>query len=254
MESFINALARSQEASWAQVKALASADIPGLKVSEGALTLSPKALMANRVVSFDGAHSVTRSYDVLRNTCIKDLAARIADRPIIGVTSPGKGCGASTTSINLAFSLARLQKAAVLLADFTPAGEGWWRQLGLDQASPSGGAMQGSVIAMDVAGCTIHAANLRHLVSGKSGDESKRALRDWTTAVRRDLGPVTIVLDLPPLLTDDRGSSFISELDLVVLVLSAGQSTMADLETSKTYLHDAASVQLVLNKARDYDL
>ncbi|WEK03719.1 MAG: hypothetical protein P0Y65_16200 [Candidatus Devosia phytovorans] len=254
MESFINALARAQDPSWSQVQTLPTTDIPQLKISERVLALSPDKLKANRIVSFDGSDGITRTFDVLRNTCTRDLSPRVVDRPILGVTSPSIGCGASTTAINLAFSLARQQKGAVMLADLTPAGQGWWRQLGIDQMDLSPSALRDTVMTLEVGDTSLRVASLRPVVDGKSGDELKLALRNWAAGARRDLGPVTIVLDLPPLLTDDRVGSFISELDLALLVLATGKSTKAELETCKSYLHDAASVQLVLNKARDYDL
>lgn len=254
MESFINALARAQDPTQSQVQSLHSADIPPLRMSERVLTLSPARLKANRVVGFDGSESITRSFDVLRNTCTKNLTPRLAHNPIIGVTSPGAGSGVSTTAINLAFSLARLQKGNVLLADLATCDQGYRRQIGLTSEDAETCFTRYSVVRLDVNGIAAHAASLLPVVAGRSGIEIKAVLRDWVAAVRRELSPVTIVLDLPPLLTDDRATSFISEIDLVLLVLATGKSTMAELETSKSYLHDAANVQLVLNKAREYDL
>lgn len=255
MESFINALARAQDSAWPQVQTLPlSADIAPLKVAEQVRSLSPEKLKASRVVSFDGADNITRAFDVLRNVCTKDLAPRIADRPLLGVTSLSAGSGVSTTAINLAFSLARLQKGAVMLADLSPAGEVWWQNLGITQMDAAASDQPDKIATLDVAGTAIYAASLRPIIDGKSGSEIKEALRNWAAGVRRDLGQISIVLDLPPLLSDDRVGPFISEVDMVVLVLATGKSTMAELETSRSYLHDAARVQLVLNKARDYDL
>lgn len=255
MESFVNALARAQEAARPAVRTISSlSEVSKLKLSERAITLSPEALKANRIVSFDGSDEITRAYDVLRNICKKDVAPRIADLPVFGVTSPSFGCGASTTAVNLAFSLARAHKGTVVLADLATSNQGWRHQLGLDQADADTQFQRDTIIPLDVAGTTLHAASLMPVVAGKSGAEIKDAMRAWTLGIQRDLGPASIVLDLPPLLSDDRVASFISEVDMVVLVLAAGKSTMAELETSKSYLHDAASVQLVLNKARQYDL
>nr|WP_314262189.1 hypothetical protein [uncultured Devosia sp.] len=255
MESFINALARAQDNAWPPTPAQpVSLDSPRLAISDQLLELSPRTLKANRVVSFDGGDRITRTYDVLRNTCLKDLAPRVADRPILGVTSPNLGCGASTTAVNLAFSLARQRKGAVLIADLAPPDQGWWTQLGLDKTGVSASAARDTILSLEVDDSVIHATSLRSIVDGKSGSEIKEALRNWAAAVRRDLGPTTIVLDLPPLLTSDRTAALLSEIDLVLMVLATGKSTMAELDTCKSYLHDAASVQLVLNKARNYDL
>jgi protein-tyrosine kinase len=254
MDSFVNALARSQEASWPAIKTLPTTEGPQLKVSDGVLSLSPQLLKASRIVSFDAADGISRNFDVLRNLCTKDLAPREPDCAIIGVTSPSPGCGTSTTAINLALSLARLQKGAVLIADLMPGGQGWWRQLGLDRTELSSGELKDMIVPLEVADSKIYAAGIRSLVDGKPGGELMDAFRAWAASAKRSLGPLTIVVDLPPLLTDDRSAPFISAMDMIVLVLATGKSTTSELETCKSYLHGAAGVQLVLNKARDYDL
>ena len=255
MESIINALARAQESVRPSMQpAPPATDAPKLKVNPHVLSLSPEALKANRFVSFDGSDSVTRAFDVLRNTCIKGLVPRVTDRPIFGVTSPNIGSGASTTAVNLAFSLARQQQGRVVLADLALPGQGWWYRLGLEPSEIDTSFQRDTITTIDVNGASIYAANLLTVLAGKSGVDTKEAVRGWAAAVWRDLGPVSIVLDLPPLLSDDRVTSFVSEVDLVLLVLAIGKSTLAEIETCKSYLHDAASVQLVLNKARKYDL
>lgn len=255
MESFVNALARAQEAARPAVRPLsAMVETAKLKVSERAISLSPEALKANRVVGFDSADPIARAYDVLRNTCEKDVKPRTPETPVFCTTSPTLGCGASTTAANLAFSLARLQRGHVVLADLATPEQGWRRLFGVNQADTDAQFQRDAVIPLDVAGVTLHAASLMPLVIGKSGAEIRDATRAWVASIQRELGPTFIVLDLPPLLSDDRVTSFISEVDMVVMVLATGKSTLAELETSKSYLHDAASVQLVLNKAREYDL
>jgi Mrp family chromosome partitioning ATPase len=254
MESFVNALARAQDPAWLQSHAnRTSVDIAPLRISEQVVELSPRALKANRVVSFDGADKITRSFDVLRNTCVKDLAPRVADCPIFGVTSPLEGCGASTTAINLAFSIAR-QHAAVMIADLNTSGQMWWKQLVVERAGLHASPLRDTVVKLEVADMVIHATSLHPVLDGKTGSDLKDGLRNWVASVRRDLGPVCIVVDLPPLLSADRTAALMSEFDQVILVLATGKSTMAELNTSKSYLQDAPRVQLVLNKARRYDL
>ncbi len=253
MEGFMSALARVEDPVLPEPESPPVASSPPHKVSERVIALSPRKLKAKRVVSFDGADEITRSFDVLRNTCMKDLAPRVANRPMIGVTSPSAESGVSTTAINLAFSLARLKKGNVLLADLAPADQGCWRQLGLGRKDVEFCSEHDRIVPMQIAGLTVHGTSLLPVIEGRSGAEIETALRDWGTRMRRELGPVSIVLDVPPLLSDERAAHFMSELDLVVLVLATSKSRMADLDTCRSYLHGATKVQLVLNKARSYD-
>ena len=109
------------------------------------------------------------------------------------------------------------------------------------------------IVPLQIAGLTLHATSLVPVMAGKSGGEIEAALRHWAAGIKRELGPVNIVLDLPPLLANERTAQFLSELDMLVLVLATNKTKMAELDICKTYLHDAPKVQLVLNKARSYD-
>jgi hypothetical protein len=109
------------------------------------------------------------------------------------------------------------------------------------------------IVALQIAGLTVHATSLVPVMAGKTGGEIEAALRHWAAGIWRELGPVSIVLDLPALLADERAAHFVSELDMVVLVLANDKTKMAELDICKSYLHEASKVQLVLNKARSYD-
>lgn len=252
MDSFINALARAQEPAWSKAQVGPSQESVPLKVSESTVSLSPVKLKARRVVSFDPTDNMTRSFDVLRNMCMRDVVLHSAGGAVFGIASPTSGSGTSTTAVNLAFSLARLQKGAVLLADLSNAAHPWWAALS-NEGTGSIADKAGGVASLEVAGMSLYAASLRPVIEGYSGNEIKEALRRWIARIRREFNEVCIVLDLPPLLSDDRVGPMISEVDMVVLVLAVGKSTVAELETSKSYLHDAPKVQLVLNKAQTYD-
>ncbi|ODT66696.1 MAG: hypothetical protein ABS75_26890 [Pelagibacterium sp. SCN 63-23] len=255
MDSFVNALARAQDKIWSHNDEPAPQPPPHhLAVVNQAIALKPQHLRSNRIVAFDGGDKTARAFDVLRNTCLKDLVSRMTGRTVFGVTSPGRGAGVSTIAANMAFSLARLQKGAVVLADLAPSGEGLQQRLGLNIADVENRLRRDALLPLQASGITIYFANLLPFIEGKSGDEIRVAIRDWAASVGSELAPVNIVLDLPPLLHDDRTAPFVAEVDMLVMALAAGKSTLAELETCKSYLHEAGKVQLVLNKARHYDL
>ncbi|KKB80644.1 hypothetical protein VW29_16680 [Devosia limi DSM 17137] len=255
MDSFINALTRAQDAARPapQVVHPLSAR-PHLNLVQEPRMLVPTALKSNRIVSYDGTDKMTRAFDVLRNTCLKEADPDATESAIIAVTAPTVHCGTSTTAANLAFSIARMRKGEVVLVDLAPSGSGLRSLLGLDLRNSPAPQPSDAFQKLEVGGVTVRLTSLLPAIEGKAGAELRNAFMEWANTVRRDLGPVTIILDLPPLLSDDRAVSLVSEIDIVLLLLAVGESTMADLDNCRSYLHGARSVQLVLNKARSYDL
>lgn len=255
MDSFINALTRAQDAARPAPQVVHPLPArPHLTLQQEPRMLVPTVLKARRVVSYDGADKMTRPFDVLRNTCLKEAGADNAESAIIAVTAPTIDCGTSTTAANLAFSIARMRKGEVVLADLAPSGAGLRGLLGLDLRNTPAAQPSDTFEKLEVGGVTIRLTSLLPVIEGKAGVDLRNTFMEWANAVRRDLGPVTIIIDLPPLLSDDRAVSLVSEIDIVLLLLAVGHSTMADLDNCKSYLHGARSVQLVLNKARSYDL
>ena len=218
------------------------------------LKLDRSTLMANRIVSFDSGCDQTRPYDVLRNLVLDDLA-EVGSRTI-AVTSPTKGCGVTVTATNLAFSIARLRKAKVLLFDCKPGGPGIPEAFGRSRllVSPSGGDWDPHISAVDVDGVELYvgSAALVHQSGGREGFDQENSVS--LAQLKQQLGPLTVVLDLPPILTGDQTLPLILGADMVLLVLAVGHSTVADLEACKTYLNESGRVQVVLNKSRKHGL
>ncbi len=219
-----------------------------------ALRLDRSTLMANRIVSFDSGSDLTRPYDVLRNLVLNDLS-EVGSRTI-AVTSPTNGCGVTVTAANLAFSIARLRTTKVLLVDGNPDAPGIPAALGRSGLlfSPAGADWDFHLSAVDVDGVELYVGSAALMSKSRHRGAFDQENLASLAQLKQQLGPLTVVLDLPPMLTGDQTLPLILGADMVLLVLAVGHSTVADLEACKTYLNESGRVQVVLNKSRKHGL
>ncbi len=80
------------------------------------LSLSPKTLEANRIVSWNKRDPRTPAFDILRTKVLKAMKER--GWSTLAITSPTERCGKTTVAINLAFSMAHQMPSEVVLVDF----------------------------------------------------------------------------------------------------------------------------------------
>ncbi len=216
------------------------------------LLLDRPTLLANRIVAFDSSREQTRPYDVLRNLVLEDLA-EIESRTI-AVTAPTTGCGTTVTAANIALSIARLRTTKVLLLECNKTSPGIAKALGATHmlANASAGDSGSWVHTVEVEGVTLQVGSLARLE--KEGLLLERSGTVSFEIIQQRLGPVTIVLDLPPVLNGDHTLPLVLGADVVLVVLAVGRSRVADFEACKSYLNEDSRVHVVLNKSRMHGL
>ncbi len=224
----------------------------GEEQENAAVRLLPSTMLAARIVAYDTNHMATRPYDVLRN----QLQSLVQDdrNGLVAVTAPTVGCGTTTVAANLAFSFARTPSANVLLVDANAGASSIMAMMGFPLKGPPGKMERPELILAEVGGTQIHVfcpGNSYEKTSGKS--DAMQLLRR-IDALRRALNPTITILDLPPMLSADESAALASEAQAVVLLLSVGQSRLAELEACRTYLGTRSNVQVVLNKCRKHGL
>jgi hypothetical protein len=67
-------------------------------------------------------------------------------------------------------------------------------------------------------------------------------------AIKRDFRSRIVMFDLPPLLLGDDVISILPRMDTVLLVASAGSSTLTDIRECQKHLQRTPVVRLVVNK------
>jgi protein-tyrosine kinase len=240
-----------------QVEALAAApDLSHAAAWEAlpAFTPDAKHLERNRIVSYPGG-AAAGPYDLMRTKVLQAVKENGWRR--IAITSPGAACGKTMTTLNLAFSLARLRDVRTVVIEADLRRPSMARVLG-DQSghlfaevlagrAPASEHMVrfGANLAFGTnRGATANAAELLH------GPEFAEAL-DRIEALYQ---PTVMLFDMAPMLMTDDTIASIGSMDAVLLVAAAEHSTVPEVDRCEQDLAARSNVMgVVLNKCRYLD-
>jgi len=206
--------------------------------------MSEALLRQNHAIAFDADAGPTRFYDILRNQVLQH--ERKAASQIVAVVAPTRRCGTTVTAMNLAFSFARIRAQRVILLDANDDNPSIRRYLGL----PGQGWLKHSrpsdtEFLTDVQIRDVHAGVLTLSPPEHDGAETITRI----SRIMRESESTVVIVDLPPMLSNDKAISYLGIADSIVVVLSAGQTTHNEVESCKTFLAQKSGVQFVLNKA-----
>lgn len=215
-------------------------------------TCLPTAELFNRrIVAFDSGHSITASYDVLRNHLRDEY-----DQPqTVAISACSSGCGTTVTAINLALSFARLPESSVLLVDANLGNSKVCETLGVMMPTSSEEPSHESLSTVGLGGSRLSVLQGRLLPTGtvaSEGDLAKLVMQ--VEAARQFLKPTFVVMDLPPVLNRDDAFPLIGISDVAVVIAASGQTKRADLQLVRGYFGKNKKVQFVLNKVGKYSL
>lgn len=201
---------------------------------------STGVLLENHVIAFDDKAAATRYYDVLRNQMLH--GKRNAVPQIIAVCSPTHGCGATVTAANLAFSFARLRSQRVALIEVRGDRPGIREILDLpaDEASNADMADNRTVRTTPV---HVEGVELNYLGMESSVAEAT----DRVVNIIRAIAPTVAIIDLPPVLSTRHAVLYHIVADSLIVVLEEGKSTIADVQSCRSFLGRLEGIQYVLN-------
>ncbi|MEL6204801.1 MAG: CpsD/CapB family tyrosine-protein kinase [Pseudomonadota bacterium] len=215
------------------------------------MEVDPQRLRWRRLVALSGGTEAA-AFDLLRTKVLQLAAANNWKR--IGVTSPLAGSGKTTTSINLAISLARQVDLRVVLMD-------------MDMRRPAVAKAFGRSGTSSVADVLMRhqtfAGNAHRIGENlaiamnhtRLRDPSDLFLRRSTSEVLREIEetyqPDIMLFDLPPALVNDDAQALLDKLDAVIIVAEAGSSTISQIDVCEKELAEQTSILgIVLNKCR----
>ncbi len=215
------------------------------------LHLQPKTLRNAQIVT-DQAGGATAPFDALRTRMLHQMRANKWSR--IAITSPGSACGKTTLCMNLAFALARQRDLRTLVVDLDMRKPSIAQALGLAQQLNFPDALRGNSAPEEHMVC--YDEKLIFAVTRQPAESPAELLQEKGAAhVIDDLEarymPNVILFDTPPMLACDDTFAFLDQIDGVLLVAAAENTTLEELEKCKQEIETRSNLMgVVLNKCR----
>ncbi len=207
-------------------------------------------LAKHRIVTTTRANRAHFAFDMLRTRVLQCL--RQNKWTSVAITSPTAGCGKTVVSLNLAFSLSNQKDCRTVLVDLDLRRPQVAKSVGLRNPPSVEGFLRGQCDVSDVFWKTRD--NLAVAANSRPVSYSAELLQSPDTAqsirnLKQVLHPDVIVYDLPPMLTSDDVTSFLPNVDCVVIVAAAGMTTAKEVDLCESYLSEKSNVLgVVMNK------
>jgi capsular exopolysaccharide synthesis family protein len=215
------------------------------------LEIDSRKLARRRLISL-ARGSEAAAFDVLR-TKVLQLAGVNGWRRV-AITSPLPGSGKTTTSLNLAFALARQVDLRIILIDLDMRRPAIARTLSVGGKGGVGAILDGRSTFGEAA--RRHGDNLAIAMNYRGlRDPSDLFLRSRTAEVideiERVYRPDLVLFDMPPMLVNDDTAAFLGNVDCALIVAEADQSTTEQVDICEKELAEQTNVLgVVLNKCR----
>ncbi|HEX2219824.1 MAG TPA: CpsD/CapB family tyrosine-protein kinase [Gemmatimonadales bacterium] len=212
----------------------------------------PRLMERNRVVTFADQDPTHSTFDMLRTRVLRTMRAN--GWVSLGITSPTSGCGKTTTSLNLAFSLAHQPDVRAVLVDLDLRRPALARNIGLTVPQSMASVLLGTRPVAE--NFVRYGGNLAIGTNAQSIRETAELLMSAATAggvasLKAAFRPDIIIYDLPPMLQSDDAMAFLPHLDCVLLVAGAEKSRLDEVDKCEHDLAQQTNVLgIVLNMCR----
>lgn len=221
--------------------------------SDSYLRLDGSEVRKNRIIVGEQMEAALMSYNLLRTQVYKKVEQhKVAT---LGITSSRPGEGKSTTSINLALSLARAVQKSVILIDFDLRKPTVHTKLGLSDTKCLRDYYEGKSQLRDIVyqdassglyiipGCgeMLHAGDV---VGGKRTAQ-------LMTELKKAFPSRLVLLDLPPILVVDEVTTLLDYIDSMLFIVSEGDSHKEDVKKSLELIGEDKLLGTVLNNSAE---
>jgi protein-tyrosine kinase len=218
--------------------------LPELKLKQG-------LMQRNRILSLDGGDPAA-PYDILRTRLIQQARGNGWRR--IGVVSPHRACGKTTTVANLAFSMSRQRGIKTLVLDFDLRRSRIGAVLGHKCKAPMSEFLEGRVPFPEVAlryGMTLAFGCGQGATKAPSELLQSEQTRTLLAGLEETYAPDFMIFDLPPLNASDDSLGFLSQVDAALIIAEAEQTSLKQIDVAERQVAELTSVMgVVLNKCR----
>lgn len=209
----------------------------------------PDHLAAQRIVTQEGGGR-SAPFDVLRTRALQQMRAQ--DWTRLAVTSPGPGCGKSTVTVNLAFSLARQPDIRTVVLDLDLRRPMLAAILGLDARHEITAAIRDTAAPgsqMVRVGENLAFATTRTPVHDPAELLQGRRIGKLLERIEAEFAPDVVLIDLPPIMVSDDAIAFLPAADCALMIAAAEQSTLGQVDACEKELAAQTNVLgVVLNK------
>jgi Mrp family chromosome partitioning ATPase len=215
------------------------------------LPLDPRHLARARVVAHDKRQKLHTPFDMLRARVLRKMKAN--GWRSIAITSPTPGCGKTTVSLNLGFSLARRLDGHLLLAELDLVRPHMAKALGikpprsiLELFLRSAAPEEVFVRLSDSFAAAFAGDRRSHSAEILQSSFCAEALLNTIDVLRPDI----VIYDLPPVFAVDDALAFAPRADCALVVAAEGESRLDDIHACVAQLSKATEILgVVLNKS-----
>ena len=225
---------------------------PQLEINAG-LVEQHRLLLTGAGMSDKVDARASAAYRMLRTRLLQ--AMRTNHWSNVAITSPGPGEGKTTTSINLAASLARDKACSVFLIDLDLRNPSVCRTLGVRPRVDLVSYFSGEGSPADVF-FTIGAENFALAGGAAPTDQASELLasarlEELLEYVASIANSPIVLIDLPPLLVTDEALLVAPRVDATLLVVTEGTTRRDSLARAKHLLADFTMAGVVLNRSSE---
>lgn len=215
------------------------------------ITIDKRIRKRNRLMSYEGGPDAA-SYDMLRTKMLQQIKANGWRR--VALASASSGCGKSTTTANLAFSLGRQADLRIIVLDFDMRRMGLAEILNQTGTHSMADVIQGKVPfhehAVRFGENVIFGLNYAPTRNPSEVIQSGQTI-DMLEQLEAAYRPDIILFDTPPLLASDDSYGFLKNVDCALLLAAAEQTSMEHIDLAERQLAELTNVMgIVLNKCR----
>lgn len=217
------------------------------------ILVNKRLLAKNRVVSSLDDELVLDSYRLLRTRILRRMQQN--KWKSLGITSPSKGVGKTTTAINLSISIAMKQNQSVILVDTDLRNPSIHKIFGFN---PSRGIVELLANVTKTENVLFNPGIDRlTILPGKNRIENSSELLSspkmsrLCEQLKSRYSSRIVIYDLPPVLVGDDVVAFASNLDAVLMVVEEGTTESDKLKRSIDLLEGIEIVGTVLNKSKE---
>ncbi len=215
------------------------------------IQLHSNHLRRARIVA-DQAGDEAAPFDVLRTRMMHQMHSNNWRR--VAISSPGSACGKTTLCLNLAFSFARQRDIKTMVIDLD------MRRPSIDKLLNQKGQRQFARALERESAPEEHMLcyqrKLAFATNRKSVQDPAELLQDKGTAhvidrLEERYKPDVMLFDTPPMLACDDTYAFLDQIDCVLLVAGADNTTAEELKKCKHEIETRTNfIGVVLNKCR----